>query len=77
MDIDQLATLLQRELECLRDEMTTREELKAVEGKILRAIDGLSSELSRYTARWNGDFERLSDRIHDIDHRFDAGTRPP
>jgi hypothetical protein len=66
MDIDQLAALMQREFERLHDEMATREELKAVEGNVLRATEGRGTQLSQYAARWNSDFGRLADRVHDL-----------
>lgn len=66
MDNDQLAALLQREFESFRAEMATREELKATEGNILRAIEGLGVQLSQNAAQWSTHFERLSDHVHDL-----------
>jgi hypothetical protein len=72
MTIDELAAVSHREFESIRNEMATREELKATEHNILRAIERLGERVSVYASRWNNEFERLSDNIHNIESRIKA-----
>jgi len=66
MTIDELAALSQREYESIRNEMATREELKAAEDNILRAIEHLGARLSVHASRWDNEFERLADNLHNL-----------
>lgn len=70
MTIDELAAISQREFEGIRNDMATREELKATEDNILRAIERLGDKISVYASRWNNEFERMADNIHNIESRF-------
>jgi len=70
MTIEELYGFSQREFESIRDEMATREELKAAEGNILRAIGHLDDRLSVYASRWNGEFERLTDNVRSLEGRL-------
>lgn len=67
MTVEELASISHREWESIRNEMATREELKAAESTILKAIEGLGLQLARYDAHWNAAFERLSDRVNDLE----------
>lgn len=80
MDIDQLAALLQREYETLRGEMATRDELHGVESNVLRAIEGVSTQVRQIASQWTRDFERLTDRVHDLGGhvtKLEAEYAPP
>lgn len=76
MTIEELASFSQRELESMRDEMATRAEMRNMEGTILRAIEGLGQQLASYASRWNGEFERLSDRVHGLENRIIRHDHP-
>ena len=76
MTIDELATVSQREFESIRNEMATREELKATEDNILRAVEHLGDQLSVYASRWNNDFERLTDNVRNLESRFRTRDAP-
>jgi predicted nuclease with TOPRIM domain len=76
MTIDELVALSQREFESIHNEMATREELKATEGNILRAIERLGDRLSAYASRWNNEFERLTDNVHNLESRTRARDAP-
>lgn len=69
MTMEELAAISRREYEDIRNEMATQEELKATEGNILRAIEGIGQQLSLYASRWNGEFENLADSVEAIEHR--------
>jgi hypothetical protein len=69
MTIEELSISSQREFESIRNDMATREELKATEGNILRAIERMEDRLSVYASRWNGEFERLTDNVRTIESR--------
>ena len=69
MTIEELAAASQRELESIRNEMATREELKATEDNILRAIERLGDRISVYASRWNNEFERLTDTVRNLETR--------
>lgn len=69
MTMEQLASQWQRDFESIRNEMASREELRATERTILRAIDGLGVQLAAHAARWNGEYERISDRVDDLGQR--------
>lgn len=75
MTIEELAAISRREYESIRNEMATREELKAAETNILRAIDGIGRQLAIYASRWNGEFENLSDSVRSMDQRVDRLER--
>jgi hypothetical protein len=70
MTIDELAIVSQREFESIRNEMATREELKATEDNILRAIERLGDRVSVHASRWNTEFERLADNVQNIESRI-------
>lgn len=76
MTIDELAVMTQREYESIRSEMATREELRAAENNILRAIEHLDGRLCVYTSRWNNEFERLADNVRDIENRLRTREAP-
>jgi len=76
MTIEELSVLSQHEFENIRNEMATREELKAAEDMILRAIERLGDRLSVYAARWNNDFERLADNVRNLESRIRARDGP-
>jgi hypothetical protein len=76
MTIDELAALSQREYESIRNEMATRDDLKATEDNILRAIEHLGDRLSAYSSRWNNEFERLADNVHNLESRFRVRDSP-
>jgi len=76
MTIDELATQSQRELESIRNDMATREELKVMEGNILRAIERMDDRLSVYASRWNGEFERLTDNVRGLESRLRPRDAP-
>ena len=69
MTIEELVSASHREFESIRNEMANRDELKATQSTILKAIEGLGLQLSRYDARWGAEFDRLSDRVDDIGSR--------
>ena len=73
MTTDELAAVSQREFESIRNEMATREELRAAENNILRAIERLGDRVSVYASRWNNEFERMADNIHNIESRLRSG----
>jgi len=75
MTIDELAIRSQREYESIRNEMVTREELKATEATILHAIEGIGRQLAVYASRWNGEFENLSDNVRSIEQRVNRLER--
>jgi len=66
MTIDELAAFSQREYESIRNEMATREELRAAETSILHAIEGVGLQLSTFSSRWSDEFDRLTERVDDI-----------
>ena len=74
--IEELASFSQREFESIRNEMATREELKAAEDNILRAIERLGVRLSVYASRWNDEFERLADNVRNIERGIRARDAP-
>jgi hypothetical protein len=74
MTIDELAAVSQREFESIRNEMATREELKTTEDNIIRAIERLEDRVSVYASRWNNDFERMADSIHNMESRIRPGN---
>jgi hypothetical protein len=76
MTIDELATLSQREFESIRNDMATREELKAMEENIVRAIERIGDRLSIYASRWNSEFERLADNVQNLENRIRARDSP-
>lgn len=76
MTIEELAAVSQREFESIRNEMATREELKAAEDNILRAIEHLGVRLSVYASRWNDEFELLADDVRNIESRIRARDAP-
>ena len=73
MTIEELASFSQRELESIRNEMATRGELRIMERTILRAIEGVGSHLSSYASRWNSEFDRLSERVGELENRVRPG----
>lgn len=72
MTIEELIVISQREYETIRNEMATREELRATEGNILRAIEGIGLQLAGYESRWNGDLDNLTDTVQAIERRQSA-----
>jgi hypothetical protein len=70
MTIDELAAVSHREFESIRNEMATREELNSAEDNILRAIERLGDRVSVYASRWNNEFERMADNVHNIESRI-------
>jgi hypothetical protein len=76
MTIDELVAVSQREFESIRNEMATREELRAAEDNILRAIERLGDRVSVYASRWNNEFERMADNIHNIEIASGPSKRP-
>ena len=72
MTIEELAATSQREYESIRNDMATREELKVTENSILTAIEHLGTQLSIYASRWNGEFDRLADNVHNLEIRIRA-----
>jgi hypothetical protein len=75
MTIEELAVISQREYESIRNEMTTREELKTTEGNILRAIESIGLQLAGYASRWNSEFDNLTDNVQAIEHRVNRLER--
>jgi hypothetical protein len=75
MTIEELAVLSQREYESIRDEMATREELRAAEGTILRAIEGIGLQLAAYASRWSSEFDNLTDNVQATEHRVNLLER--
>ena len=76
MTMDEVMTLSQREFESIRNEMVTREELKATEENILRAIERIGDRLSIYASRWNNEFESLADKVQNLENRIRARDSP-
>jgi hypothetical protein len=72
MTIEELAAISQREYESIRNDMATRGELKAMEGAILRSLEGIGLQLSVYDSRWSNEF----DRLHDVESRMTAFDPP-
>jgi hypothetical protein len=76
MTIEELAVISQRECESIRNETATREELKATEDDVLRAIEHLGVRFSVYASRWNNEFERLADNVQSLESRIKARDSP-
>ncbi len=76
MTIEELAIISQRDYESIRNEMATRSELKSLENAILRSIEGIRLQWSVYNSRWSAEFDRIGDRISDIEGRMDV-FHPP
>jgi len=76
MTIEELSTTSRHEFESIRNEMATREELKATEDNILRAIERLGDRLSVYASRWNNELERLMDNVRNLETRVRARDAP-
>ena len=76
MTIDELAAVSQHEFESLHREMATKEELRGVGATLLKAIETIDLHLSSYALRWNDDFDRLHDRVHQIENRLTSLEKP-
>lgn len=76
MTVEEFSVWSQGEFENIRNEMATREDLKATEETILRAIERVSDRLTVYATRWNNDFERLSDSVRNLESRLRARDAP-
>ena len=77
MTIDTLALAIQKDFDDIRAEMATKGELKSMEDKILKAIDGLrqivernDTRLSAYMARTDEDIKDLRDTTKKFDVRL-------
>jgi hypothetical protein len=69
MTIDDLATISHSQFEGLRREMATREELKATETVLLRALEGLGVQIAGYASRWDIEFDRLAGQVQELRDR--------
>lgn len=76
MTFEELAATSQHEFENVRREMATKEELRATEATILRAIESVDLHLASYASRWNEDFDSLDDHVGQIEGRVVMLEKP-
>jgi len=69
MTLEELAAASQHEFESIRSEMATKGDLRTVEATILRAIENVDLHLAGYASSWNEDFDRLDDRVQQLESR--------
>ena len=68
--IEKLALATHLEFIALREEMATKDELRALEGRLSYAIGQVDAHLSAYATQWNRDFEGLNDRVDEHEGRL-------
>jgi hypothetical protein len=69
MTLEELAVVAQHEFESLRRDMATKEELRAAETNILRAIEGVDRHLLAHSSYWGDQVGQLDHRLQRIDKR--------
>ena len=70
MTLEELATLAQHQVETIRRDMATKDELHATGADILRAIEGVDRHLWAYSSHWGGQLEQLDQRVQELDKRL-------
>ncbi len=68
--IEKLASATYLEFMAMREEMATKDELRAVDGRLSYAIGQVDAHLSAYATQWNREFEGLHDRVEEHDGRL-------
>ena len=67
MTIEELAAISQHEIASIRRDMTTKDELRATEAAILRALEGLGAQIARHDSRWECQLDRIDDRLQELE----------